>query len=559
MKVKVSVQVKQNPDYDASFDLVLSPNETPEGVKERVLSLQKLPFPDQDLLFDGKILTPGLSLWESGVEEGSSLVVKVKASEDQFVQQLLEIVKLQPKGMSCEELGLMYNYTHGAKVSTALEVLQFKGMLKDFVNNHKSFVLDERTKVYDAKNATIRAENSFEKIVAKAKEIFVEPEEDDTIWYDASSESEDEASKEDEKPQKKAGDASLVSKVDQILQSLGNVKADKSKTAKVVSTGAGRWQAAPAVEGQEESPKSWCKATAQERMLENLAGAENQDFLDLHAKVCSRAFNSKVVSTFLNIVDGIKESIFLNVSHVVKSGSVGNGTAISGISDAEAVFFLRGVPKVDPERWLQPMLQSAAGSLAKNLPAKFGVEGDISVTEDSLRMHVRGLFDLNVRFSPIFESLSETMNVMKEQEPTKRHYYNASLVEQRTQFVAKQPGSVKMTIRLLKWWRDQQEWSKEICRPSNAILELLAIYSAVQTKPGDQKIAIANVMALMSGFDQLRVVWNNFYKKQQVWEPLLLHRPLLMDPVNPNVNVADPQIFDPSELMKFAKSTRFFW
>jgi len=116
-----------------------------------------------------------------------------------------------------------------------------------------------------------------------------------------------------------------------------------------------------------------------------------------------------------------------------------------------------------------------------------------------------------------------------------------------------------MTMRLLKWWRDQQSWSNARSCPKDEILELMAVYSAVQTKPTDQRMAIANVMSLLSRFNEMRIVWSNFYSKDDVWTPLLRQRPLLMDPTNPFVNVADPQTFDATELIELARTTHFFW
>ena len=35
---------------------------------------------------------------------------------------------------------------------------------------------------------------------------------------------------------------------------------------------------------------------------------------------------------------------------------------------------------------------------------------------------------------------------------------------------------------------------------------------------------------------------SNYYDPSDVWSPLMLQKPLLMDPVNPFSNVADPQV-----------------
>merc|ERR1719213_895259 len=85
----------------------------------------------------------------------------------------------------------------------------------------------------------------------------------------------------------------------------------------------------------------------------------------------------------------------------------------------------------------------------------------------------------------------------------------------------------------------------------------MAVYSAVQTKPQDQRMAVANVLSLFARFNEMRIVWSNYYNKDDVWAPLLRQRPLLMDPTNPFLNVADPQAFDASELIQYARTTHF--
>ena len=69
----------------------------------------------------------------------------------------------------------------------------------------------------------------------------------------------------------------------------------------------------------------------------------------------------------------------------------------------------------------------------------------------------------------------------------------------------------------------------------------------------------AELNAELARFSQLRVVWSNFYDKSDAWAPLMMQRPLLMDPVNPFSNIVDPQDFDSRELTQFAATTHFFW
>eukprot|EP00397_Hematodinium_sp_SG-2012_P068207 GEMP01109505.1.p1 GENE.GEMP01109505.1~~GEMP01109505.1.p1 ORF type:complete len:111 (+),score=23.91 GEMP01109505.1:132-464(+) len=110
------------------------------------------------------------------------------------------------------------------------------------------------------------------------------------------------------------------------------------------------------------------------------------------------------------------------------------------------------------------------------------------------------------------------MQCLGEQDPDVRPYFKPALAKEKVMFICRQPSHTKMTIQLLKWWREQQ-----------------------------------------ARFDQLRVVWTNFYGKEDIWKPLIQQRPLLMDPVSPFHNVTDPQVFNPQKLQELSKNTCFFW
>jgi hypothetical protein len=286
--------------------------------------------------------------------------------------------------------------------------------------------------------------------------------------------------------------------------------------------------------------------------------SDSQEYLDLHNTISGRSFNSKVAQTLNDVIEIVSEKLFLNVASVAKGGSVGKGTAINGVTDAEVVFFLEGLPPCDHSKWLPALLRSVAGVLTEHFSNDNTIEG-IETTEDSVHMKVKSCVELDLRFSPQFGDYKEVIQAMSQQRPDLRKHYNNALVKEKVQFISKQPGQVKVTMRLLKWWRDQQRWSSALKTPSDDILELVAVYSALTSKPRDQRTAVVNAISLMAKFDELRIVWSNYYEKEEIWAPLLQQRPLLMDPVNPFVNVAAPQNFDASELMATAKSTHFFW
>jgi hypothetical protein len=264
-----------------------------------------------------------------------------------------------------------------------------------------------------------------------------------------------------------------------------------------------------------------------------------------------------VAQALSTIKELVETKLFLNVVEVVKGGSVGKGTAITDCEDAELVFFVKGLPTEGHKKWMPSLLRSVESVLSANLSAD--EVSDIEVTEASVRVNVKNAVSVDLKFSPAFDSYASTVQALGASGPDARKPFEASFVKERTQFVAKQPGNVKVTIRLLKWWRDQQAWSCALTRPSDYVIELIAIYAYQQCGKLTQSQMIANCMSIFSRFDQLRVMWSNYYDQKDVWSPLMMQRPLLMDPVNPFSNIVDPQDFDARELTSFASATHFFW
>lgn len=341
------------------------------------------------------------------------------------------------------------------------------------------------------------------------------------------------------------GRVSLVREGTRLLKANGGAKPERNapcqapEPCKEPAVGAGFISMPPGLADDSDVDTTWTP--------------DNEQYLELHNRISSRAFNSKVVQFLGDVVELVSQNIFLTVAHSVKGGSVGRGTAITGCTDADVVFFLQGLPPSQHEKWLPPMLKSVAGILKENL-----ADACIQATDDSVHLRMKD-FSVNLRFSSVFESYTKALEALGEQGPETRKFYASALAKERVQFIARQPPQVKVTMRLLKWWREQQEWSSKLSYPKDDILELMVVYSAVQSKPSDQHVAIANVMSLLSCFNEMRIVWSNYYSKDDVWTPLLRQRPLLMDPTNPFVNVADPQAFDATELMQLAQTTHFFW
>merc|ERR1719352_985977 len=173
----------------------------------------------------------------------------------------------------------------------------------------------------------------------------------------------------------------------------------------------------------------------------------------------------------------VEEKMFLNIESVGKGGSVAKGTAITDCEDAELVFFVKGLPTSGHGKWMPPLLKSVQSVLSANLPSGFA--SSITTTETSVQLKTSNL-NVELRFSAAFDDYASTVQALGAQGPGARKPFESSFVKEQTQFVAKQPGNVKVTIRLLKWWREQQAWSCALTKPSDYILELVAIYAYQQ-------------------------------------------------------------------------------
>lgn len=532
MKVEVTLKMKTSPEADSKFHLTVGASETVASVKERLAGLQMIPFPDQDLVMNGEALPDGSKLLQCGVRDGAALHFVVKATDATLAQQLAEL--LQARDLSSDELGLLYCYKHGVAMNQALKMLGIEGKLQDFLKSQKKFLLeggrvslvredtplkpfsvnDEVSRLLKANGGAMATKDLCAKFTQKFN-------------VNISS-----------LVAGRVGDY-LGKEKDLFVVNGRGVVSLKSMVEEEPAVGAGFISMPPGLTDDSDADTTWTP--------------DNEQYLELHNRISSRAFNSKVVQFLGDVVELVSQNIFLSVAHFVKGGSVGRGTAITGCTDAEVVFFLQGLPPGHHEKWLPPMLKSVAGILTENL-----AEARIQATDDSVHVRMKD-FSVNLRFSSVFESYTKALEALGEQAPETQKFYVSALAKERVQFIARQPPQVRVTMRLLKWWREQQEWSGKLSYPKDEILELMVVYSAVQSKPSDQHIAIANVMSLLSRFNEMRIVWSNYYSKDDVWTPLLRQRPLLMDPTNPFVNVADPQAFDATELMQLAQTTHFFW
>jgi len=560
MKVQVCLKTAEK-DATSKFEVHVSSTDTVESVKEKVAASQLIAFPEHKLMFKGEKMEEGKTLSEYGIQESSALDFVLEATEESIVKQLKELLK--SRDLTCDELGLLYCYKHGVSTNQALKTIGIDAKLGDFIKGRKEFVLE------GAKISMVRDDTTLKPLSVANQLEEILREHGPTMEVTAL------CSKFIQKFHVSVANVVQMRPMDFILQekntfaligassvTLKEFEAREKAAHQGSSLRAARSKSPaaarpPAPARAAQTPPRSRPAQTPPRSRPAQIETNDELYQELHNKISSRSFNSRVAQALTTVKDVVQEKSFLNVVEVVKGGSVGKGTAITDCEDAELVFFVKGLPTEGHQKWMPPLLRSVQSTLVENLPADMATS--IQCTEDSVRMDMKGSIIVHLRFSPAFENYVKTVQALGALGPYARKPFEPSFVKERTQFVAKQPGHVKVTMRLLKWWRDQQAWSCALTRPSDFALELIAIYASQQCGKVTQAQMVANCMSLLSRFDQLRVVWSNYYDPSDVWSPLMLQKPLLMDPVNPFSNVADPQDFDARELMAYAKSTHFFW
>jgi len=482
MRVKVSVNVASNlksSQVGQIIEFVAKENDSVQALKTKITESQMIGFRQQDLTFDGKILSEVDSLKDCGVHEGATLELAIRTTEAVLVSSLLDLVR--ERDLSLEELALLYCYKNGVSINQVLQSMGLTEKFSNFVSRHAGFA-------FKAGRVSMNRSHHISAPVVKS-----------------------------------FAPAPGLS----LNETAGEITSSPVVTPKMVNV-------------TPSPPGTGCA------------------YLELHTKISGRAFSSTATQALNEITSTVTDNLFLNIDHVVRGGSVGRGTVIGGATDAELVFFLKDLPVAAQLRWLPALHKAVVGVLNEHLGSSHGVE-DVRATQECVKLSVRGVVAVDIKFVPVFESYASTLKFLAQEGPETRKRLGAVVMKERTHFISKQPGQTKVTMRLLKWWRDQQQWSNSVTRPSDDLLELLTVFSSTQSKPQDQQSAVANVLAIMARFDELSVTWTNFYKKTEIWEPLANQRPLVMDPVNPYLNLADPQVFDPRDLVNFASQTRFFW
>ena len=331
----------------AKVEMTVAPTETVKSVKEKVAAAQLIAFPEHKLVCGGEKLDEKKTLGDCGVTEASAVEFVLEATEDSVVTQLKELLK--SRDLTTDELGLLYCYKHGVSTNQALKTIGIEMKLVDFVKTRKEFVLE------GAKISMVRDDTSLKPLSVAEQLESILKEHGPTMEVTAL------CSKFIQKFHVSVANVVQMRPLDFIMKEktkfalVGNnmvtlkefEKQEKAKQEKAKVEGSALRMARsrspqtsrappPAPWRQQEAPKRRSPSPRARPATQQIE--QNEDlYQELHTKISSRSFNSRVAQALSSIKEIVEQHCFLNVVDVVKGGSVGKGTAITDCEDAELV------------------------------------------------------------------------------------------------------------------------------------------------------------------------------------------------------------------------------
>lgn len=599
--MKVQVHVTSSPKNTTKYEFTLDASVTAFDLKQRVRTIDPSPFPSH-LILGGKEVDEEQVLAKSGLRDGGSIELRVDASEATLCSQLAALLS-EKNSLPINEIGLLYAHKYGATATQALNVLGLGEQLKDFIGRQKQF--DVNSGMVSSKTAhpggqhmisvrisvhsqltgtsisTVELQTSARETIASIKDRVAAAEMLPFPFDEASFRGK---MLDDEQTlatigagvgsvlelRMQASEDILVEQLAELLQSgpasinklslLYSARYGVTTSSALRFLGWGekfpdflrRQQGSFDVngsfvqlrDGSVESPQA-------------LQSSANKSCLELHANIHDEAFCKKAAETFESVMVAVTNLIFLNIHSVVRAGSLAKGTLIAGsTADAEAVIFVKNLCPLSQSSWLPGVLESVVARLVDEGSSISAME-DIRRDDDRIVISAMdGRCVITLRFCAAFDSYSDNLRALATQTTQLRANCAVSLSEARVAFIQKQPAAVLSVIRMIKWWREQQQWSEPSKKPTDEILELVTVYSALQSKPNCLSAAVTNVLSLLARFDELCIEWpanlRSYHSKDVLATTALQQRPLIMDPVDPYTNLANPQIFDSSELTHLA-------
>ncbi|XP_055954769.1 2'-5'-oligoadenylate synthase 1 [Patella vulgata] len=271
---------------------------------------------------------------------------------------------------------------------------------------------------------------------------------------------------------------------------------------------------------------------------------------------------------YFNYGNGYTRKTKKTISMIVKGGSLGKATAVRRTADLDLIVFFNGYSSM--EKFIED--KTRPGGILDKLSAyltaddidskhwiaeprsgQFHITLNMEATETRYDIRVEVLPAINVIGSKIYEGCNMDpvyVDMARKSEEIREHY-STCLVQKQRQFVRKQSSGVKNLIKLIKYWKNENDLEIK-----SYMCELLAVHVARQGYHS-MRSGFQGVLDLLVNYDSLKITFSDFYQPMK-WEKYFPRSPYVIDPANPfqNTCMENITVTEKKEIESCAMNTR---
>lgn len=246
------------------------------------------------------------------------------------------------------------------------------------------------------------------------------------------------------------------------------------------------------------------------------------------------------------VIQFLQEKLPLDITEIVQLGSIGADCVTKSRADVDLIIFSTDLPKFGQESWMTPIIQATKELLHysnqnvdpyRPLPKC----SEIKTSASTVQFTCSGI-DIDIFYSYDWEKGSTYSELYKwtclETSKFKKYWFSIGSARLQRKFINEQKKEVKDVIKILKHWRNSIQWRKTKYRPDSYLISLLVIKACEETKSTDLTKVATKVGQYIFN-PETSIMWSKYYlpgKFEVDFEPPY---PLIQDPANPGINVAD--------------------
>lgn len=249
------------------------------------------------------------------------------------------------------------------------------------------------------------------------------------------------------------------------------------------------------------------------------------------------ATKTAAVGEFIKFLQGQFRSSKYSVAEVLKSGSLGKGTAVRGTADIDLVVIFNNISSIEDLKATratlladlkQRVLNSYSPRTAEER-VKFEKESKFSLTcvINGEKLDILPAFDVERSYGGL-QGVYLRMKQDAGRETVAALEFSASLAKYQIDFVKRKGEPVKRGIRLLKFWKEERKLDIR-----SYTLELLSIHANNEGYSGAKDV-FTFVLKMLQEPQTLKVFFKDNYEGSQYVRGL--RAPYVLDPANPYMN-----------------------